>query len=103
MKINRLYGSHGKIDVPALGAVIAEISSWDLTRREDATEEQGLYKLQAYLSTVVPWMFNNPDVVHRIVVEVGRGNQYRLEEAAGARTVLDGQSLLIEGVSLCRM
>ena len=41
--------------------------------------------------------------MHRflIVIEIGRGKQYRLEADDDARTVLDGRSLLIEGVKLC--
>jgi hypothetical protein len=102
----RLYGSYGKVDVPAVGVLVGEMSSWDLTRREKAEgepfpPEEGTYRLQAYFSHITAWMFNDPAVHTRIVIEVGRDYQYRLEVADDARTVLDGQSLLIEGVNLC--
>jgi hypothetical protein len=100
--LNQLYGNHGKVDVPSIGALIGEMSSWTLDFRKEATPEEGLYTFKAYFTTISAWMFNDPSIRHRVLVEIGRGNQYRLDVAAGARTVLDGQSLLIEGVNLCR-
>ena len=99
----RLYGSFGKIDVPSVGLLIGEMSSWDLQRREEVPPDKGEYVLRASFSHLSAWMFNDPQLSHRIVIEIGRGQQYRLEADDDARTVLDGRSLLIEGVKLCRL
>jgi len=96
----RLYGSYGKIDVPSVGLLIGEMTSWDLQRREETPPDHGAYVLHASFSYLSEWMFKDPALQHRIIVEIGRGHQYRLIADADARTVLDVRSLLIEGVSL---
>lgn len=104
----RLYstqgnGFKGKVDVPAVGLLIGEMSSWELTRREEVEPGKGIYDLRASFESIAEWMFNDPSLPRRIVIEIGRGQQYRLEADDDARTVLDGRSLLIEGVTLCRL
>jgi hypothetical protein len=104
--LKRLYskagnGPTGKVDVPAVGLLIGEFSGWDLTMRED-DPHKGLYDLRASFSTLNRWMFDDPSLDKRILIEIGRGKQYRLIVADDARTVLDGTSLLIEGVRLAR-
>jgi hypothetical protein len=100
---DKIYGTTGKVDVPAVGLLIGEMSSWELKRRKDPPPDKGPFVLRASFSHVIPWMFRDPAIEHRIVVEIGRGQQYRLETDDDARTVLDGPSLLIEGVTLCRV
>ena len=107
MLLKRLYstggnGPTGKVDVPAVGLLIGEIGSWDLTRREgEVSPDKGPYVLRASFLHVSEWLFNDESLAKRIVIEIGRGKQYRLEADDDARTVLDGRSLLIEGVKLC--
>jgi hypothetical protein len=96
-------GPKGKIDAPAVGLLIAEITAWDLKRREDGPPGKGEYVLRASFSYISEWMFNDPGIDHRIIIEIGRGQQYRLEPDNDARTVLDGRSLLIEGITICRL
>lgn len=98
-----LYGQTGKIENPAMGLLIGEMKEWFLKARTDENPGPGQYVLRASFSALVDWMFNDQSIPRRIVIEIGRGNQYRLEVADDARTVLDGQSLLIEGVNLCRV
>ena len=45
-------------------------------------------------------MFNDQGLAKRIIIEIGRGKQYRIIPDDDARTVLDGRSILIEGVTL---
>jgi len=99
----QLWGQHGKIDVPTVGLLIGEMTSWNLERREEVPPGKGAYVLRAAFATLSEWMFSDPALSHRIVIEIGRGQQYRLEPDDDARTVLDGRSLLIEGVTLCRL
>ena len=96
-------GSKGRIDVPSVGLLIAEITAWDLKRREDVPPDKGEYVLRASFAHISQWMFNDPSLDHRIVIEVGRGQRYRLEADDDARTELDARSLLIEGVKIMRL
>lgn len=100
---NEIYGNNGKIINPAMGLLIGELPSWELKARKDTPPEAGRFVFRASLSSFSDWMFNDPAIPHLIVIEIGRGQQYRLEVADDSRTVLDGQSLLIEGVNLCRL
>lgn len=106
MFFKRLYslpgnGTSGKIDVPAMGLLIAEIRSWELTRREEVLPGEGEFTFRASFEHISDWLFNDKDLDHRIVIEIGRGKQYRLETDDDTRTVLDGLSLLMERVKLC--
>lgn len=99
----KLFGTIGKIENPAMGLLIGEMSSWELQARTDEQPGPGDYVLRASFSTLIDWMLNDPALPRRIVIEIGRGQQYRLEAVDDARTVLDGRSLLIEGVNLWRL
>jgi hypothetical protein len=99
----QLTGQTGKVINPAVGLLIGDISSWELKAREDIQPGEGRYVFRASFSSLSEWMFNDPAIPHIVVVEIGRGQQYRLEVVNDARTVLDGQSLLIEGVNLCQL
>lgn len=108
MLIKRLYsqpgtGPTGKIDVPAVGVLVGEMDSWDLTMREGVPPGKGVYTFRASFLHISAWMFNDPNLVKRIIIEIGRGQQYRLIPDDDARTELDGRSLLIEGVTLDRV
>lgn len=98
-----LSGQTGKVENPAMGLLIGEMSQWELKARTEETPGPGSYVLRASFSTLIDWMFEDPNMPRRIVIEIGRGQQYRLEVVDDARTVLDGLSLLIEGVNLCRL
>ena len=107
MLIKKLYstagnGPTGKIDVPGLGLLVGEMASWDLTMREPVPPGKGAYVLRASFLHVSDWMFRDDNLVKRIVIEIGRGKQYRLIPDDDARTELDGRSLLVEGVTLAR-
>lgn len=105
MLLRRLYsttgnGPSGKVDVPAVGLLIGEIGAWDLTMREQDGQPTGDYVLRASFLSLNDWMFNDPSLAKRIIIEIGRGKQYRLIPTDDARTELDGRSLLIEHVRL---
>jgi len=96
-------GSVGKIVNPAVGLLIGEMTQWQLQARTDETPGPGDFILRASFSSISEWMFNDPAIPRLIVIEIGRGQQYRLEAADDSRTVLEGRSLLIEGVHLWRL
>ena len=86
-----------------MGLLIGEFASWDLTRREEIPPGKGAYTLRASFLHVSDWLFNDQSLAKRIVIEIGRGKQYRLIPDDDARTELDGRSLLIEGVTLAHV
>ena len=106
-------GFHGKVEIPDLGAVIAETASWRLVRRGDAEAnskdpEAELYDLRADLKFVNEALFNDPDYEKRIVLVAGRGQasqSYRIDpvEGPGQRTMLSGRSLVMERVRPVRL
>ena len=98
-----INGRYGKVTNPAMGLLIGEMTGWSLEARKDIGPNEGQFVFRASFSTLLDWLFNDPDVPHTIVIEIGRGQQYRLEQTDDSRTVLEGLSLLIEGVNLWRL
>ena len=91
----------GVVDIPFLGAKVGEFDSWSLRRRGDEGSDAGLYDLQASLSFISKPLWEDDEYEKRVVVALSPTNQYRLEQVPEMRTVLQGKSLLIEGVKLC--
>ena len=94
------YRPAGIIDIPFLGAKVGELNQWTLQRRGDTGPDAGLYDLHAVLSFVSTALWEDADYEKRVVVSLNPSKQYRLEQAPGMRTVLEGRSLLIEGVTI---
>jgi hypothetical protein len=94
------YRPAGIVDVPFLGAKVGEFSSWTLTRRGDTGRDADLYDLRAAFSFVVEALWEDPDYDKRVVVNINPRTQYRLVQAPGFAMVRQGQSLLMEGVTL---
>lgn len=99
-RIERLRGS---IDIPRLGAPVAEIVSATLSRRSKEGPESDLYDLHATLSGVNAALFNDPEYEKRVIVRLGK-QAWLLEpqEGPGQRTALAGRSLIMERVKLCQ-
>jgi hypothetical protein len=74
---------------------------WTLTRRAEDGPEAGLYDFNAALSFVNPALWQDDDYEKTISIVIARGRTYRLKQEPGFRRVLQGKSLLMEGVSLC--
>lgn len=100
MLFKRISGAEGSVDIPALGAVVGTMGSWILTPREDPGSDASTYDLRVVFSYVNPWLFNNTTYQKRITIRLSKKQQFRLDIVPSARTVLDGMSLLIEGVTL---
>lgn len=100
----RIEGRHGKIAVPTIGLEIGQMEYWMLTRREDTPSESEAWDFRAVFSYVNKFSFDKRKEDRQVQISLGDpkrgGKQYRLEELGG-RTVLDGQSLLMERVKLC--
>lgn len=107
---NSVVGKEGFIRIEELGAVIGQLNKWSL-HREKKNEEEMLttFRFTGTLQYINPALFADPDYVPVVIITTDRDrrtkkpNQYRLEQAEGATRTLDGRSLLLEGVTLCRL
>lgn len=107
--LKSLRGIEGQITVPSIGAHIGTFLKWTLQRREDGPSNSG-YRLTAFLSYVNPMLFNGIQegkipLTMQITIAIRDrertvNKQYRLELMPGERMVLDGMSLLCEGVDI---
>ena len=100
-------GTEGVIRIVELGAVIGQFSKWRLDRMKVGEEDFGkLWRFQAELSYIQPVLFKDPDYVPKVFIVTGRDKrtrkdkQYRLTQVEGYTPVLNGRSLLMEGVEL---
>lgn len=101
--LRKLDGVYGSVVIPKIGLTIATMTSWSLSRREDAPPESGEWNLRAVFSYLNEFAWNSPDWGKDIQLTVGNqrtGKILRLIPAEGGRTVLDGKSLMIEGAHL---
>jgi len=96
----RIRGEKGKVEIPALGALIATMSEWSLTRRGGEDAVSALYDLRAVFSYLNPHLWGDEDYEKEIVVTLGRSKQFRVQKASGEETVLVGRTLLMKGVSI---
>jgi len=94
------YQPAGVVDIEFLGGRVGDLSSWTLTRRGDEGPDADLYDLRALFTYVSEALWNDPDYTKRIVLNLNPNKQYRLQQAEGFRTVRDGRSLLMEGVTI---
>jgi hypothetical protein len=102
MLFKQITGIYGSVTIPAVGLNIGTMGSWTLTRREETPPELGEWDLHAEFSYINEFAWSAEGYAKEITVVLGhpkKGTQYRLELTDG-RTVLDGRSLLIEGVRL---
>lgn len=90
----------GKVDVPFLGAIVGELADWALTRRGDNGQDAGLYDLRAVFSFVSQALWEDPEYRKRIVLSLNPRKHFRIEQEDGFKTVLEGKSLLMEGVTI---
>ncbi len=105
----RLQGQHGRVEIPDLGALIGNMSSWTLTRRGSSENsrdpEAEFFDFHAVLTFVNEALFGDPDYEKRVVIQAGKGMSYLLEpvDGPGQRTALTGRNLSIERIRLVRL
>lgn len=102
-RFNKVEGREGSVTIPRIGALIGTMQSWRLNRRGDDGPSGGLFDLRAVFSYVNPHLFNDPEYAPdlRIRIQFSRGKEYECEVQSGSKVVLEGRSLVIEGVKLC--
>lgn len=105
----KITGYHGRIEIPDLGAVIGEMTHWELRRRgnpENSRDpEADYFDLHADLRFVNEALFDDPDYERRVIIQGGRGQTYLVEvvPGPGQRTALTGRSLKMERIKTCRL
>lgn len=106
MFFKSLMGVAGEVTVPAIGLNVGTMVHWNLTRREETPPERGEWTLRAAFSYINPTAFHSPSLNKRITIALGNprkgGREFWLQTVENSRTVLDGRSLIIEGVVLCQ-
>jgi hypothetical protein len=97
-----LSGREGEFRIPALGALIATMNRWTLTRRgEDYGATERLYDLRAVFSYVNPNLWDDPDYQMVCTIKIGT-NQFKLTSGMASQPRLEGNGLLWEGVELVK-
>ena len=102
--LKSMRGVEGAVTVPSIGMEIGTMMKWSLARREDGSRNSG-YRLHAVFSYLNPMFFNESSLTKVITVAIrdrdrSVNKQYRLEPIPGQKMVLEGMSLLIEGVTI---
>ena len=103
--ISSFTGKEGSIRIPSLGTVIGQFGNWTLKRRGDGGPKEGSYDLRAALSYVNPHLFEHPEYSQKreIKVRLNKTTEYLIQEGEATRVKLEGNSLTMEGITLCRL
>ena len=97
-----ITGREGQIQIDDFGVVVASMTMWTLTRRGEDGPDAALYDLNAALSFVNPALWEDEDYEKSVSLVIARGKPpYGLKQEPGFKRLLQGKSLLMEGVSLC--
>lgn len=70
--INEWKGRGGRIVVPGLGAVLAELDTWTLTRREDAALDDPRWDLHGVFSYVNPVLLKQEGLSWRMEITAAK-------------------------------
>jgi hypothetical protein len=109
---NSITGKEGQIRIVELGAVIGQFSSWKLSRERRPHDDEKFtefFTFRAECEYVNQALFSDDDYQPQIFVTVAKDrrrrqmDQFRLDQQEGRARTLTGRSLLIEGVTLCRV
>lgn len=95
-----LYKPAGTVEIPFLGAKVGELTSWTLQRRGDQGPDASLYDLHAVFSFLSDALWEDPDYEKVFVLNLNPHKRYKLAQAEGFRTVREGRSLIMEGVTI---
>jgi hypothetical protein len=99
--VRKASGVDGRVTLPEIGALIGYFTHWQLW----VPEKAGEYNFQANFGFLVRrlWDLKGADgseYIKQVVIDFSKDKRYRLEQAPGAKTELDGTRLTMEQVSL---
>ena len=95
-----VYRPAGTVEIPFLGAKVAEIDKWTLQRRGDEGPDSGLYDLHAVFSFVSEALWNDEDYQKVILLNLSPHKQFKVRHDSGMRTDLTERNLTMEGVTI---
>jgi hypothetical protein len=95
-----VYRPAGTVEIPFLGAKVAELDKWTLQRRGDEGPDSGLYDLHAVFSFVSEALWNDDDYQKEILLNLSPHKQFRVHQEPDMRTDLSDRALLMEGVTI---
>lgn len=100
--LKAVRGVDGEVSIPALGATIGTFAKWTLTRSEDGHSKESEFVLRGAFSYLNPILWADDTFTKRMTIRLGRnGQQYLLVQKPDRRTVLEGASIIMEGITLC--
>lgn len=100
--LKAVRGIDGEVSIPALGATIGTFAKWTLTRSEDGHSNESEFVLRGAFSYLNPVLWEDETLTKRMTIRLGRdGHQYLLVQKPDRRTVLEGASIIMEGITLC--
>lgn len=102
MFVKYLSGKDGRITSPYLGAVVATMDGWTLTRRGESGPDAALYDLRASFSFFQRAMWEDDDWPKRIEVDISRNATYEVKQQPGYSTTFKEGQLTVEGVILAK-
>src|SRR6185436_5825157 len=99
--LRKVSGIEGEVSIPALGASIGTFAKWTLTRSEDGRSNESEFTLRGAFSYFNPTLWEDETLTKRVTVTLGRnGNKYLLVQKPDRKKVLEGASIIMEGVTL---
>ena len=101
--LTSVAGKEGSIRIPALGTTIGRFANWTLKRRGDDGPKEGLFDLRAALSYVNPHLFNHPEYSAKREIRLRLNKQTQFTVEGGENVRLEGNTLIMEKVTLCRL
>lgn len=96
--VNQINGRDGNIEVVGLGAVIALIQQWTLTRRADPGSDEPTWDLRASFSYQNETLIKNAGLRRRLTLKFDSKTTYEAEAIDGVEWVLENNGLMIKGV-----
>ena len=99
--LKSVRGIEGEVTIPALGATIGTFAKWTLTRSEDGHPSADEFTLRGAFSYLNPILWADESLTKKVTIRLGRGGkQYLLVQKPDRRTVLEGTSIIMEGIQL---
>lgn len=100
MLIRSLRGTQGQITVPSLGAVVAELQSWNLQRREESGSGNPIWTLHAVFRYQNDLLLKNDALEKLIVLRLNK--ETKIELCSWESLSIEGVQLIAEGVVQCQ-
>lgn len=100
--VHSLRGPKGKISVPGLGAVVGELHSWQLIRREDGGRGNPVWDLHAVFRYQNDPLLKNESLKKKIHLVLGGNQREKTIDICGWQEFeVEENRLVAKGVTQC--